>query len=167
MATADRATLSEIGALYRDQHGWLCGWLRRRLGCSDVAADLAQDTFIRLLTREEPVPIRDSRLFLSTVAYRVMCNHFRRQKLERAYMEALASLPEALVPSPEEQLIAIQTLLELDRALEGLDMAVRKAFLWSQVDRISHEEIAGRLGVSVTTVKRYIVKAGTRCFFLD
>lgn len=167
MSTANRLPSLEITALYREQHGWLCQWLRRRLGCSQIAADLAQDTFVRLLTREDPLPIRDSRVFLSTVAHRVMCNHLRRLKLERAYLQALATLPEAFMPSPEEQAIAMQTLLDLDRALDGLEAPVRKAFLWSQVDGMSHEDIAAQLGVSVTTVKRYIVKAGVRCFFLD
>ncbi|MBV8624203.1 MAG: RNA polymerase subunit sigma, partial [Herbaspirillum sp.] len=35
-----------IEALYCDHHSWLQGWLRRRLGNSEQAADLAQDTFL-------------------------------------------------------------------------------------------------------------------------
>ncbi|MNW18214.1 putative RNA polymerase sigma factor FecI [compost metagenome] len=44
---------------------------------------------------------------------------------------------------------------------------MREAFLWSQVDGLSHGEIAERLSVSITTVKRYIVKAGAMCILLD
>ncbi|MCP6237237.1 RNA polymerase subunit sigma, partial [Klebsiella pneumoniae] len=84
-----------------DHHGWLSNWLRRRLGCPQNAADLAQDTFLRLLTaREQPV-ILEPRAFLTTIARRVLANHFRRQEIERAYLEALAAQPEALVPSEE------------------------------------------------------------------
>lgn len=39
-----------IERLYEDHHRWLSGWLRRRLGDSRDAADLAQDTFLRILT---------------------------------------------------------------------------------------------------------------------
>lgn len=35
--------------LYSNHHGWLLGWLRRKLGCPQHAEDLAQDTFCRLL----------------------------------------------------------------------------------------------------------------------
>ena len=35
--------------LYRENHGWLQGWLRKRLGDREHAADVAQDTFVRLL----------------------------------------------------------------------------------------------------------------------
>jgi len=165
MQPANADGVPDLGALYSDHHSWLQGWLRRKLGCSHSAADLAQDTFLRLLSRSEPLQIRESRALLTSVAKSVLSNHFRRQKLERAYLEALAALPEAQTPSLEEQAILLETLVELARLLDGLEAPVRKAFLWSQVEGLGQAEIAARLGVSLATVKRYIVKAGMRCFF--
>lgn len=165
MSSTDRLPPLDIQALYTDHHGWLHGWLRRKLGCGSSAADLAHDTFLRLLAKPDPIEIRESRALLVTVARSVLSNHFRRQKLERAYLEVLASLPEQVMPSLEDQAILLETLLELDRLLDGLAPQVRQAFLWSQLDGLSHADIAARLGVSVTTVKRYIVKAGVQCFF--
>ena len=49
MTVGDQAR-EECGALYAEHHRWLLGWLRQRLGCLHDAADLAQDTFIRVLT---------------------------------------------------------------------------------------------------------------------
>ncbi len=40
--------------LYLDHHGWLHGWLRRRLGDREHAADIAHDTFLRLLVTATP-----------------------------------------------------------------------------------------------------------------
>lgn len=166
MPTADSSPrFPDIQTLYSDHHHWLHAWLRKKMGCSHSAADLAHDTFLRLLNKPEPVEIRESRAFLVTVARSVMSNHFRRQKLERAYLEALAQMPEALQPSLEEQAILLQTLDALDRLLDGLEVPVRKAFLWSQLEGLAHGEIARRLHVSVSTVKRYILKAGVQCFF--
>ncbi|MGV8287113.1 hypothetical protein ACV34F_30050, partial [Pseudomonas aeruginosa] len=51
-------------------------------------------------------------------ARRVLCNHYRRQDVERAYLEALASLPEREVPSEETPAIVLETLVELDRLLD-------------------------------------------------
>ena len=42
-----------VEVLYNDHHHWLTGWLRRKLGCPESAADLAQDTFIRVLSARE------------------------------------------------------------------------------------------------------------------
>lgn len=165
MSANDSVLEREITLLYGEHHGWLRGWLRKRLGDAHQAADLAHDTFMHLLARDEPVAAREPRAFLTTLAQRVLANHYRRQQLERAYLDALAALPEQLAPSPEEQAIVMQTLVEVDRMLDGLAAPVRRAFLLSQLDGLGHAEIGAQLGISITTVKRYLVKAGQQCYF--
>ena len=49
MAANDLSLHSAVKDLYCDHHGWLKGWLRQRLGNSCDAADLAQDTFVRVI----------------------------------------------------------------------------------------------------------------------
>jgi RNA polymerase sigma-19 factor, ECF subfamily len=156
---------TDLSVLYSHHHGWLHGWLRRKLGCSHRAADLAHDTFLRLLAREEPVVIREPRAFLTTVAQRVLANHWRREQIERACLDLLAQVPDALAPSPEERAILLETLIEIDRLLEGLPSQVRRVFLHAQLDGMTHAGIAAELGISVTTVKRHLLRAGTQCYF--
>lgn len=157
-----------IEALYCDHHSWLKGWLQRRLGNSEQAADLAQDTFLRLLGSERvPSVIHEPRAYLTTVAQRLVSNLWRREKLEQAYLEALAQAPMALAPSPQEQAILLETLLELDQLLDELPSIVRRAFLLSQLDGLTHAQVAAALGISIPTVKRYLVKALQRCYFAD
>jgi RNA polymerase sigma-19 factor, ECF subfamily len=57
---------------------------------------------------------------LTVVAKRVLFNHYRRQDLERAYLQALAGMPEQVAPSEEARAIILQTLMELDQLLDGL-----------------------------------------------
>lgn len=154
-----------VEGLYLVHRRWLTEWLRSRLGCPDNAADLAQDTFMRLLTAREVTPIREPHAFLTTVAKRVLFNHYRRQDLERAYLEALSQMPEPLAPSEEHRAIILQTLLELDALLDGLPVLVKRAFLLAQVDGMGYQDIADELGISLATVKRYLHKAAMRCYF--
>ena len=154
-----------VEGLYVAHQSWLTGWLRQRLGCPHSAADLAQDTFMRLLTARETAPLREPRAFLTTVAKRVLFNHYRRQDLERAYYQALAQLPEELAPSEEYRAIILQTLTELDELLDGLPIPVKRAFLLAQVDGLSYGEIASELSISIATVKRHLNKAALRCYF--
>ncbi|MGO4152422.1 sigma-70 family RNA polymerase sigma factor [Cupriavidus sp. YAF13] len=165
MPAADSPRQRDLLTLYSDHHRWLCGWLRKKLGCTHRAADLAHDTFLRLLAREEAIAIQEPRAFLTTVAQRVLANHWRREQIERAYLEALAQLPQPLAPSPEDRAILLETLFEIDRLLAGLPTPVKRAFLLSQLDGLGQAEIATQLGISVTTVKRYLVRAGTQCYF--
>ena len=167
MPPSPETSFCDVAVLYRQQHSWLQNWLRRRLNCSQSAADLAQDTFMRLLAKEQVPELHAPRTFLAKVAQSVLSNHYRRQKLERAYLEALAAMPARVAPSVETQAILLETLVALDAALEGLERPVRQAFLWSQVDGLGHAEIAGRLDISITTVKRYIIKGGAMCILLD
>lgn len=159
------AHASTLEVLYHAHHNWLNGWLRRRLGCPHNAADLAQDTFMRVLTAREAPQINEPRAFLTTIAKRVLCNHYRRQDLERAYYEALAQMPELVAPSEEDRAIILQTLVELDELLDGLPRPVKRAFLLAQVDGLSYGEIAQALGISIATVKRHLNKAALRCYF--
>jgi len=120
---------------------------------------------MRVLTARDPQPVLEPRAFLTTIAKRVLFNHYRRQDLERAYLDALAQLPEHVVPSEEERAIILQTLMELDQLLDGLPRAVKQAFLLAQVDGLTYNEIARELGISVATVKRHLNKAAMRCYF--
>ncbi|MEE4096232.1 sigma-70 family RNA polymerase sigma factor [Pseudomonas viridiflava] len=165
MHSAHPALTHTVDGLFRAHNAWLTGWLRRRLGCPHSAADLAQDTFIKVLGARDTQQIVEPRAFLTTIARRVLCNHYRRQDLERAYYQALSELPESVAPSEEERAIILETLVELDQLLDGLPGPVRSAFLMSQVDGLSHGEIASALGISIATVKRHLNKAALRCYF--
>ncbi|MBA6115566.1 sigma-70 family RNA polymerase sigma factor [Pseudomonas sp. NC26] len=163
--TVPSALSSTVEGLYHAHHAWLTSWLRRRLGCPQSAADLAQDTYVRMLQAREAPQLVEPRAFLATVAKRVLCNHFRRQELERAYLEALAQVPENVAPSEEQKAIIFETLLALDRLLDDLPPLIKRTFLLAQVDGLGQAEIARELGISLATVKRYLNKAALRCYF--
>ena len=166
MSASELALHDEVHALYSDHHGWLQGWLRRRLGNTFDAADLAQDVFMRLVLRRQPIQAREPRAFLSTIANGLVIEHWRRRELELAWLETLAAMPEPEEPSPESRLIFLETLMEIDRVLDALKPAVRTAFLLAQLDDLTCPQIAGRLGISLATVERYIAKALRSCYAL-
>jgi len=156
-----------VEAIYRDHHGWLLCWLRGRLGTANHAVDLAHDTFLRLLVSRDAPALREPRAFLRTLAHGVVVNHWRRQDMERAWLEAQACLPEPLAPSPEERLVALETLCRIDAMLDSLNPKARSAFLLSQLDGLTYAAIAAQLGVSERMVKKYMAQAMLACLLLD
>ncbi|MBD9504727.1 sigma-70 family RNA polymerase sigma factor [Pseudomonas sp. PDM17] len=156
----------DVQSLYSDHHGWLHNWLRGRLGNAADAADLAQDTFLRVLLRPERVELHTPRAFLRTVARGLVIDHWRRQELERAYLDSIAHLPEAQVPSAEDRHTILQLLENIARLLDGLKPKVRSAFLLAQCEGMPHARIAEVLGVSVRSVERYIAEALFHCYQL-
>lgn len=153
-----------VAVLYSDHHGWLQGWLRRKLNCSHQAADLAQDTFLRLLVSQRLPAPEFSRAYLTQIAKGLMVDQFRRRQLEQAYLEALAQLPEAHAPSPETRALVVETLLQIDTALQRLPALVRETFLLSQFDGLTYSSIAERLGIAQGTVRKHMLKATLACY---
>lgn len=66
-------------------------------------------------------------------------------------------------PSPEERESQLETLQLLDSMLDGLNGKTREAFLLSQLDGLTYSEIAHKLGVSISSVKKYVAKAVEHC----
>ena len=152
-----------VETLYVEHHGWLRGWLRRRLDCEADAADLTQDAFVRVIRSRHTDELRQPRDFLVTVARGLLADLFRRRSLEQAYLDALASHGESLAPSPEDHATAIDALMEIDAMLDGLGAKVKRTFLLSQFDGLTYAQIATRLGLSLRTVNNHMAKAMEHC----
>lgn len=157
------AATEAVTDLYSAHHGWLHRWLRQKLGNAAEAADLAHDTFLRILGRGEVPDLREPRAYLVTIAGGLVANHWRRQALEQAYLDALAAQPEPLAPSPETLSQIVEALAEVARLLEGLPPRVREIFLLSQLDGLTYPCIAERLGVTVNVVQKAMIRAVTHC----
>ncbi|WP_175653169.1 sigma-70 family RNA polymerase sigma factor [Pseudomonas sp. Marseille-P9899] len=157
---------SSLHQLYQAHNGWLKTWLRTRLGNASDAADLAQDTFVRVLAARNVEAIREPRTYLSSIARALMIDRFRRQAVEQAYLDVLALRPEAVDISPETRLLIIETLTAVDTMLDGLGERTRSIFLAVQLEGLSYVTAAERFGVSVTTVKKHMIRAITNCLML-
>ncbi|MGF0239907.1 sigma-70 family RNA polymerase sigma factor [Rhodococcus sp. IEGM1300] len=154
-----------LALLYNDHHGWLQNWLRKKLGCSHRAADLAQDTFIRVLTLAEPERLQEPRAFLTTTAIRLLIDGERRRKLERAYLAILAQeSQDAAAISPEAFHQVLELLESIAQLLEGLAEKPRRAFLLNRLDGWCHAEIAEHLGVSKSMIKQYVAQVMVHCY---
>jgi RNA polymerase sigma factor (sigma-70 family) len=163
LSAAELVPPSEVQVLYSDHHGWLYSWLRRRLGCSHNAADLAHDTYMRLMVSgRQPAP-EQARSYLMQIAKGLVIDRHRREVLERAYLDALACQPQAMSPSPEERSMAIEALMRIDAMLGRLAPIVRETFLLSQFDGLTYSAIAEQLGVSVASVRKYMLQAMQAC----
>ncbi|MCQ9422861.1 sigma-70 family RNA polymerase sigma factor [Pseudomonas sp. LJDD11] len=166
--SADPPSLNAaVQHLYTEHHSWLQGWLRMRLGNRSDAADLAQDTFVRLLKARTALQIREPRHYLSTVARGLVIDLFRRRALEQSYLQWLASVPESEQPSLEDQAVIIETLGEIDRMLDGLGSTVKQTFLLSQCEGLTYAAIAERLGISLRTVNNHMAKAMEHCCLMQ
>ena len=163
------AVQQTVRSLYSDHHGWLFGWLRGRLGNTADAADLAQDTFVRLLARSSALELRsvgEARAYLRTTAKNLCINLWHRQEIERAWLETLATYPEESYPSAERQAIVLEALQEIGHMLCALPARAAQAFLLAVACRMTDDEVAAQLGVSGRMVRKYVAQAMFGCLQL-
>lgn len=165
----ESANTYSVSDMYSNNYRWLVNLLNKKLRCSHVAADLAQDTFISILSKDALQPIdkiHNPRAYLTTIAQRILFNFYKRRSLEQAYLEAISHMPDDMILSVEDRLILLETLQQIDAMLDGLQVQIRRAFLLSQLEGLTYAEIALKLKISQRTVKRYMTQAFEQCLTL-
>ncbi|MCC9597823.1 MULTISPECIES: sigma-70 family RNA polymerase sigma factor [unclassified Rubrivivax] len=168
MSSAD-VLQQQLQLLYRDHHGWLHAWLARKLGCPQHAADIAHDTFVRVIAaRDALLGVQQPRAWLSTTATRLVIDEARRRRLEQAWLEELARAADgATYPSPEQTLAAVQALAQLEAVLETVPAKARSAFVRHYLDGQTHAVVAAELGVSTKMVQKYLARVLLQCHALQ
>ncbi|TFY88972.1 sigma-70 family RNA polymerase sigma factor [Pseudomonas kairouanensis] len=156
-----------VHALYAEHHGWLFGWLRKKLGCPANAADLSHDTFVRILASRDALgSLREPRAFLTTTARHLIIDRARRRQLEDAYLRELAltiEMMEHCQQSPEQILVTLEALEQIAFVLDGLAVNARQAFLLYFLEGLRQSEIASRLGISERMVRKHLMNALMHC----
>lgn len=156
-----------IDEMYRHHHGWLHDWLRRKIGNAEQAADLVQDTFVKLLhTRDELFGIKEPRAYLTSIAKNLLIDQIRRKRIEQAYLDGLSQMEYMLetVISPEDQLQIIQAIDQLCKALENVSEKAQQAFIFHYLEGFTHKEVAQRLNVSTKMIQKYLASCLVQCY---
>ncbi len=153
-----------LSVVFRSDYRWLAERLRFRLGCGFQAEDVASEAFTQFAAMPDLDTVREPRAMLTTIAQRVMYESWRRRDLERNYLAVLAQMPDSFHASPEERAMVLESLIAIDKALDGLSTKARAAFLYSQLDGLTYAEIGERLGVSASMVRQYMAKALASCY---
>ncbi|MFW1666177.1 MULTISPECIES: sigma-70 family RNA polymerase sigma factor [Acinetobacter] len=153
-----------IDGLYREHQSWLYAWLCKKMSNHCDAADLTQDTFVKIMSRYADYYYYEPRALLTTIAKSLMFNLYRRKKIEQAYLSALAdAYPEHSI-SLEEQMLWIETLCELCDIIDALLERQKQVFMRSQLQGLNYAQIAQQLNISISTIKRDLTHAMAACF---
>lgn len=152
--------------VYSEHHAWVFSWLRRKLGCAHNAADVAQDTFVRILSsRDALLMASQSRGYIATIARNLLIDRARRRRLEQAYLQELSllALDHEGAPDTERLWATIEALEQICRILDGLPDKPREAFLLHYLEGATQATVAEQLGVSVRMVQKYLVQVLMHC----
>ena len=158
------ASRQQFEKLYIDHHHWLCSLLRRKLGNSVDAADLAHDVYLNLIKKGRLPSTEDSRCHLTQIAKGMVIDLYRRRRLEASYLEALKLQAEPLAPSEERRALVAEMLTQIDDALHAKPANTRQALLLCKLHGMGYRDIATELKVSVSSVEKYIASGLRACY---
>ena len=128
-----------------------------RSGDTEMATDIAQDTFLRIWDKQM-LPLKGKEIAL---LYRISSNLFisriRKKKSEMNYSKSM------ILESKHEESLNELEYKELkenyDKALIGLPEKQRTVFLLSRIEELSYKEMSERLGISIKAVEKRMSQA--------
>ncbi len=135
------------------------GLLRRSLSARRDHEDLVQEVFVRVFRRlhtlEKTTALRS---FIYSFAVRVMSEEIRHFQVLQRTRTQLVLMAETGTSAPVDY-EARDTLLRIQHILDGMKDKHRAVFVLRHVEGMELQDIAAGLGISLASVKRYLVKA--------
>lgn len=152
-----------------DRHGErLFHYLLRQLNNESDAADLAQETFVRVYHhRARFDPAQRFSTWLYTIATNLIRDRFRwDQRHPQVSLDAeregagamLDALPDPAA-SPSDQMAAEERAVEVRKAVESLPDDLRTPLILSEYEELSHAEIGAVLNCSAKAVETRLYRA--------
>lgn len=135
-----------------------------KTGRSEVSQDITQEIYLRIISIANDFPTHDdARNYLIRVALNA-ASDYRRTELRRSQILGGAiHLFENYSPSPEVSVHYQEQFNMIDTALASLPQKCRDILYLSRVEGLTYTEIAERLGVSVSLVEKYAIRALLFC----
>lgn len=140
----------EFDAFYAAEYPGLAGYCFSLVHDRELAHDLAQEAFTRMLSRLSRV--EDPRAYLYGVATNLVRRAWRRRAQDREAVGALAQEPRAEQPSAEGAVV-------VRGAVEALPRRLRDVVLLHYWADLTVEAVAAAVGRPAGTVKRQLSEA--------
>ncbi len=145
----------------------LVRWLAQKFGDVETARDIAQSAYLRVWRYAQSQPIDNLQALIFKTAANLAANEFRARKRMRSLKidpaselnERAIELVPSTAPSPETSAVTREEIAASLRAIDSLPAQARRAFVLSRFEEKTYREIAVILGVSESSVEKYIIAA--------
>lgn len=158
-----RSTKRLVKKMFAESDDDLGRFLSMRLPSRADAEDLSQETYLRLLRVERTDLIRRPEALLFRIASNLIYEFYlKRSHREKTDTELVEGSPSGERPT-EARADARRRVAKLEKVTATLAPKCRAALIMARRDGMTYAEIAKRLGVSTSMVKKYLKQAHTLC----
>lgn len=171
MTIPERSTPSESHSdhftkLFVECYQTLHGYIRRFVGSSETAKEIAQEAFLR--TYRQGDAVKAARAFLFSTAHNLAAKEYRHRKVEERQKwkveehQRWGGIGDSGVDigheSAEAEVLTQEWNQLIREAIGRLPPQCRAAFTLHIFHDLSHREIADRLGISSKTVEKHVAR---------
>lgn len=154
----------------------LLNFLSRAVNDRHAAADLAQESYVRVLALQQAgEQVIEPRALLYRTARNLVIDRHRRSAVRGQALDAgaiadgdaaadvFATLAAPAASEPETAAMSAQAVDAMLAVIGELPLRCREAFVLHKFDGLPQAEVARRMGISVTMVERHIKLAMQAC----
>ncbi len=150
-------TQLEFKQLFDANFAQVRNYLLFRSGNTELATDLAQETFLKIWEKQADIKISKVKGLLYKIANDLFISNYRKEQRSFNFFNSYQVNGETL--SPEDELMFEQLKQNYSKVLELMPEKQRTVFLMSRVDNLKYNEIAEINGISVKAVEKRMNKA--------
>lgn len=149
-----------VDAVFDAYSGRLNGFLRRMGASAEVAEELVQEAFVRLV-RHAPRLADDTRVgaWLFTVTRNLWVSHRRWAWVDGTRLLELVWAPRGRADTPAERLAASEAQARVERAVAALPEVQREVFLLVVGEGLTPAEVADALGITPEAARQRLARA--------
>lgn len=162
-SASSESGVSPLTQLFRTQYRQLLRFCRVRVRNEADAEDIVQSAFLAARRAYPDKGIEELRPLLFTLVRNTSLNHLKAHWNSRRMEADVGALGELLAcprsPTPEKQLMDAERLALVETVLSGMSPRRQTALRLHRYEGLSYEEIARRLSISSTAVKKHVALA--------
>lgn len=132
----------------------------RRVKVQETAMELVQSLLVNLYLKRETIVLRTSlRNYLHISLKNKVLNNIRAELVRNNYQQHMLTGNSNYEPDAAAMLQLKELQEQIDASYAGMPEKCREVFYLSRKEHLSYQDIAKRLGISVNTVEKHMVKA--------
>ncbi|ABI76296.1 RNA polymerase sigma-70 factor, ECF family [Hyphomonas neptunium ATCC 15444] len=157
------SAVSPLTYIFRTQYRQLLRFCRIRVRNDADAEDIVQGAFLAARRAYPDKGTDELRPLLFTLVRNTALSHLRAPWSKRHQGEDIGAIGEQLAcpasPNPEKQLMDAERLAIAEAVVSGMSARRQAALRLHRYEGLSYEEIARRLSISSTAVKKHVARA--------